>query len=95
MPPESPASRNDRLDSGGWPDARTSGAGCLKAPCQCRRWPRGLPVADLQAAARELGIEGASFPNVKDAIADAQKKADGKDLVLVTGSIFLVADALA
>ena len=57
--------------------------------------PRGLPVADLQAAARELGIEGASFPNVKDAIADAQKKADGKDLVLVTGSIFLVADALA
>lgn len=57
--------------------------------------PRGLPVADLQAAARELGIEGASFPNVKDAIADAQKKAGGKDLVLVTGSIFLVADALA
>ncbi|MBO7101182.1 MAG: bifunctional folylpolyglutamate synthase/dihydrofolate synthase [Bacteroidales bacterium] len=57
--------------------------------------PRGLPVADLQAAARELGIEGDAYPNVKDAIAAARAAADPQDLVLVTGSIFLVADALA
>lgn len=57
--------------------------------------PRGLPVGDLQAAAQELGIEGAAFTNVKDAIADAQKKAGDEDLVLITGSIFLIADALA
>ncbi len=57
--------------------------------------PRQLPVADLQSAARELGIDGPAFPNVKDAIADAQQKADDQDLVLVTGSIFLIADALA
>ncbi len=57
--------------------------------------PRGLPVADLQAAAREMGIEGDAYANVKDAIAAAQKKAGDKDFVLVTGSIFLVADALA
>lgn len=57
--------------------------------------PRGLPVNDLQAAAHELGIEGGAFVNVKEAIADAQKKAGDKDLVLVTGSIFLIADALS
>lgn len=57
--------------------------------------PRQLPVADLQSAARDLGIDGPAFPNVKDAIADAQQKADDQDLVLVTGSIFLIADALA
>ena len=57
--------------------------------------PRQLPVADLQSAARSLGIDGPAFPNVKDAIADARQKADGQDLVLVTGSIFLIADALA
>ena len=52
-------------------------------------------MADLQSAARDLGIDGPAFPNVKDAIADAQQKADDQDLVLVTGSIFLIADALA
>ncbi len=57
--------------------------------------PRGLPVADLQAAARDLAIQGPAFPNVKDAIADAQQKAAPDDLVLVTGSIFLIADALS
>ena len=57
--------------------------------------PRGLPVADLQAAAHNLGIEGPAFANVKDAIADARADAAPDDLVLVTGSIFLIADALA
>lgn len=37
--------------------------------------PRQLPVAHLQSAARHLGIDGPAFPNVKDAIADAQQKA--------------------
>ena len=57
--------------------------------------PRRLPVADLAAAAKEIGIEGKSYLNVKDAIAAARNAADPADLVLVTGSIFLVADALA
>ena len=57
--------------------------------------PRRLPVADLVAAAKEMGIEGESFENVKEAIAAARAAADKDDLVLVTGSIFLVADALA
>lgn len=57
--------------------------------------PRKLPVADLQAAAKEMGIEGMGYDNVKEAIAAARSAADKDDLVLVTGSIFLVADALA
>ena len=57
--------------------------------------PRGLPVGDLQAAAREMGIVGEAFSNVKDAMADARAAADEGDLVLITGSIFLIADALS
>jgi dihydrofolate synthase/folylpolyglutamate synthase len=52
-------------------------------------------VADLQAAAHEMGIDGEAYPDVKAAIAVARAKAEANDLVLVTGSIFLVADALA
>ena len=57
--------------------------------------PRKLPVADLVAAAHEMGIEGLAFDNVKEAIAAARAAADPQDFVLVTGSIFLVADTLA
>ncbi len=57
--------------------------------------PRGLPVADLLAAASEQGIEGKGYEKVKDAIAEARATACKDDFVLVTGSIFLIADALA
>ncbi len=57
--------------------------------------PRALPVADLVAAAKELGIEGNGYENVKEVIAAARAAASKDDFVLVTGSIFLVADALA
>ncbi len=57
--------------------------------------PRGLPVADLQAAAEALGIHGRDFERVGEAIDDTRKLAQPNDLVLVTGSIFLIADALA
>ncbi len=57
--------------------------------------PRRLPVTDLVAAAHEMGIEGEGYENVKEAIGAARKAAGPDDLVLVTGSIFLVADALA
>ena len=57
--------------------------------------PRRLPVADLLSAAKELGIDGDGYEHVKEAIVAAQKNAGPDDLVLVTGSIFLVADALA
>lgn len=56
--------------------------------------PRGLPVAELQEAARELAIEGDAYCDVNDAIVAARAVAGKEDLVLVTGSIFLIADAL-
>lgn len=55
---------------------------------------RRLPVGELQQAAHALGIDGQAFENVNDAIADARRNADPDDLVLVTGSIFLIADVL-
>ncbi len=57
--------------------------------------PRGLPVAQLKAAAESLCIYGQAFERVGEAIDAARQLAQPDDLVLVTGSIFLVADALA
>ena len=57
--------------------------------------PRALPVDDLVAAAGDLGIKGRAFKRVGEAITDARQSAQADDMVLVTGSIFLVADALA
>ena len=56
--------------------------------------PRGLPVDDLADTAKTIGIDGSRYNNVKDAIKAARNAAAKNDLVLVTGSIFLVADAL-
>ena len=58
--------------------------------------PRALPVDQLAAAAADLGMVGETFPQVAGAISAARHAADvQRDLVLVTGSIFLVADAIA
>ena len=58
--------------------------------------PRALPVGQLADAATELGMTGEAFPHVDEAIAAARRAADPcHDLVLGTGSIFLVADAVA
>jgi len=57
--------------------------------------PRGLPVDELRAAAVQIGIQGTAYKRVGEAITIARKNAQQDDLVLVTGSIFLVADALA
>ena len=56
---------------------------------------RGLDVATLAAAAGECGLSGTSYPNVGEAITAAAGEAEPQDLILVTGSIFLVADCLA
>lgn len=57
--------------------------------------PRALPVDQLAEAAQELGMSGEAFPTVGEAIEHVRSIADKThDLVLVTGSIFLVADAV-
>ena len=72
--------------------------------------PRALPVADLAQGFKSLfpsdaaldapastavPILHSTYPSVKKAISAARAAASKDDLVLVTGSIFLVADALA
>ena len=57
--------------------------------------PRALPVSQLTLAAAKCGMAGLPFATVGEAIRIARAAADPRhDLVLVTGSIFLVADAV-
>ena len=57
--------------------------------------PRALPVEQLTRAAASCGMAGLPFSTVGDAIRIARAAADPvNDLVLITGSIFLVADAV-
>lgn len=57
--------------------------------------PRALPESELKMKAEEVGLNGNTFPNVKEALEDAKKKAKANDLIFVGGSTFVVADALA
>ena len=54
--------------------------------------PRALPVNELANIARENGLTGTTFENVNLAIAEATKNANQNDLIIVIGSIFLVAE---
>jgi dihydrofolate synthase/folylpolyglutamate synthase len=54
--------------------------------------PRALPVAELAAQAKAIGLNGPSFEDVNIALSDAKKNANQQDLILVIGSVFLVAE---
>ena len=56
--------------------------------------PRTLDEKLLASAARSFRLKGSSYPDVKEAFAAAMSKAGQNDLVVVTGSNFLVADFL-
>ena len=56
--------------------------------------PRGLDAGELQQRARAIGLQGQVYPSVKAALAAAQNVAVGNDLVLVTGSAFVVAEVV-
>lgn len=56
--------------------------------------PRGLDAALLHEQAAVLALHGNAFPSVTAAMSAAQRAADIGDLVLVTGSVFVVAEAL-
>lgn len=53
---------------------------------------RGLDVSILAAKAATIGKPGPSFNNVHSALFHVRAIANPKDLIIVTGSIFLVAD---
>jgi dihydrofolate synthase/folylpolyglutamate synthase len=56
--------------------------------------PRGLEAEALQKKANEHGLQGKAYPSVKAALAAAQNAAGSNDLVLVTGSAFVVAEVV-
>ena len=54
--------------------------------------PRALPVGELQQIATEMGLIGSAYPDVNSALASAKNKAQKNDLILITGSTFVVAE---
>ncbi|MDP9041612.1 MAG: bifunctional folylpolyglutamate synthase/dihydrofolate synthase [Bacteroidota bacterium] len=54
--------------------------------------PRALPESELAAHAEDLGLQGQSFPNVKQALQMALLNANPKDLILVCGSVFVAGE---
>lgn len=56
--------------------------------------PRGLEADKLQEQANRFGLNGASFASVKAALKAAKAKATKRDLILVAGSVFVVAEVL-
>lgn len=56
--------------------------------------PRALPANDLAAIAQELGLKGKAYTSVAEAVADAKINLDMEDALLITGSFFIVGEAL-
>ena len=54
--------------------------------------PRALPVDELATQAAVIGLNGHSYEDVNLALKDAIKNANHNDLILVIGSVFLVAE---
>ena len=54
--------------------------------------PRSLPVADLAALARSVGLNGNEYTSVSKAFSAAQKQAKNDDFIYVGGSTFVVAE---
>jgi dihydrofolate synthase/folylpolyglutamate synthase len=56
--------------------------------------PRALPANELKEIANEFGLNGNAYSSVANAFADAQKQLDPEDALLITGSFFIVSEAL-
>jgi len=57
--------------------------------------PRALPAAEVAAAARALGTEAEEAASVPEAVATALALAAADELVVVTGSLYVVGAARA
>ncbi len=56
--------------------------------------PRALPAAQLQEQANAIGLKGKAYPTVQDAVKAALHEMSKEDALLITGSFFMVAEAL-
>jgi dihydrofolate synthase / folylpolyglutamate synthase len=54
--------------------------------------PRALDVVMLKAFAEKFGLKGEAFPDVNEAIKAARDASQKRDMILVCGSIFIVAE---
>lgn len=57
--------------------------------------PRALPASELQHIAAEVGLEGMVYSSVAEAVAGAVKAMSEQDALLITGSFFIVGEAMA
>ena len=56
-------------------------------------WPRAIPETEVAAAAQGLGVDAVAAGSVPEALARAMAIAEPSDLVLVTGSLYVVGAA--
>lgn len=56
---------------------------------------RAIPAADLLDMAVKAGLNGKAIPDVKEAVRSTLAEADKDDFILISGSHFVVAEALA
>jgi dihydrofolate synthase/folylpolyglutamate synthase len=56
--------------------------------------PRALPENELKEKAEKFGLNGDAYPTVKEALESAKTKSGVNDLILVTGSAFVVAEVV-
>jgi dihydrofolate synthase/folylpolyglutamate synthase len=56
---------------------------------------RALSAHSLDGLAQELGLNGSAFASTADALSAAKSLASASDLILITGSFYLAAEALS
>ena len=54
--------------------------------------PRALPEDELQNMAKDFDLEGETFSDVNKALKTALSKASAEDLIVVCGSVFVIAE---
>jgi dihydrofolate synthase / folylpolyglutamate synthase len=57
--------------------------------------PRALPENELAEKAKHAGLSGFTFPNVNDALKSALQHAHPDDMIIVSGSVYLVGEVNA
>jgi dihydrofolate synthase/folylpolyglutamate synthase len=72
----------------------------LQFPTDCKYYfcnaqiQRALPAKELEAIAQELNLQGTSYSTVADAVKAAKEHLQEQDALLITGSFFVVGEAL-
>jgi dihydrofolate synthase/folylpolyglutamate synthase len=68
------------------------GASFTEFHCCAPHSPRAVPVDELVAALQRHGAAAFAHPNAKSALAHARERSTDDDLIVVTGSLYLVAE---